>query len=158
MKMVVAVDKNLGIGYEDGLLFRVKEDMQHFKNTTTDGVMIMGRKTHFSMANGKALPNRIHIVLSTQDYKNCENVYYVKNVDEAIELANSFDKEIYVVGGNTIYNLFIPFIKEVILTEFNDEAEHVDTYLSKDIYENLFPYKLETYLNGYMNISYNYLI
>ncbi len=51
------------IGLDGQLPWRVKNDMKWFKNITTGGVVIMGRKTWESIGM-KPLTDRINIVVS----------------------------------------------------------------------------------------------
>ena len=62
---VVCVDKNFGIGYKNSLLFHCKEDMRHFKEITTGGIVIVGRKTYESFPVAP-LPDRFNIVVTRQ--------------------------------------------------------------------------------------------
>ena len=52
MNLIVAVDKNWGIGYQNKLLNSIPEDMKYFRETTTGKVVVMGRKTLESFPNG----------------------------------------------------------------------------------------------------------
>ena len=45
MKLIVAAAKNWAIGYNSRLLFDLPDDMEFFKKTTLNKVVIMGRKT-----------------------------------------------------------------------------------------------------------------
>ena len=58
MQAIVCVDQNWGIGKDGKLLFRIKEDMQHFKRLTMGHTVIMGRKTLESLPGKKGLPGR----------------------------------------------------------------------------------------------------
>ena len=57
MNLIVAVDKNWGIGYQNKLLNSIPEDMKYFRETTTGKVVVMGRKTLESFPNGLPLKN-----------------------------------------------------------------------------------------------------
>ena len=61
MNLIVVVDKNWGIGKNNGLLFSLKKDMKFFRETTTGKVVVMGANTFLSFPNG-ALPNRVNVV------------------------------------------------------------------------------------------------
>ena len=63
MKAMVAVDKNLGIGYKGELLERIPEDIKFFKQSTIGKVVIMGRATFLSLPGQEPLKDRINIVL-----------------------------------------------------------------------------------------------
>ena len=61
MNLIVAVDKNWGIGYENKLLVSIPDDMKFFRETTTGNVVVMGRKTLESFPGGRPLKNRTNI-------------------------------------------------------------------------------------------------
>ena len=62
MKLIVAVAKNWAIGYQDGLLFCLPEDMAFFKKTTNNKVVVMGRKTLLSFPDGKPLKYYLQLI------------------------------------------------------------------------------------------------
>ncbi len=64
MNLIVAVSKNWGIGWKGDLLFNLPEDMEFFKNTTKNNVVVMGRITLLSLPGGKPLKNRTNIVMT----------------------------------------------------------------------------------------------
>jgi len=70
----------------------------------------MRRKTFESI--GKPLPNRINIVLTHQSNLKIEGVNIVNSVDEIInDWSKKFpDKQIIIIGGQQIYQLFLPHI------------------------------------------------
>ena len=64
MNLIVAVDKDWGIGYDGELLEHIPEDMKHFRELTMDNIVIMGRKTWDSLPG--VLRRRINIVISSK--------------------------------------------------------------------------------------------
>ena len=64
MNIIVAVDKNWGIGKDNRLLVSIPADMKFFRTTTTGKVVVMGRKTLESFPGGQPLKNRTNIVLT----------------------------------------------------------------------------------------------
>ena len=64
MKIIVAADKNWGIGVNNNLLVSIPADMKLFRETTTGNVVVMGRKTLESFPNGLPLKNRVNLVLT----------------------------------------------------------------------------------------------
>ena len=60
ISIIAAVDRHMGIGYENKLLFWLPNDLKRFKALTTGNTIIMGRKTFESLPKG-ALPNRRNI-------------------------------------------------------------------------------------------------
>lgn len=64
VKVIVAIDDNNCIGKDNELLYCNSEDMEHFKNLTIGNVVIMGRKTYFSIPEKfRPLRNRLNIVM-----------------------------------------------------------------------------------------------
>ena len=80
---IVAHDKNLLIG--NGLLipWHIKEDFQHFKETTLNHTIIMGLNTYKSI--GKALPNRKTIVVNFEPVPEIRDAEVCTSLQELIE-------------------------------------------------------------------------
>lgn len=138
IKGIVAVDEFDGIGYENDLLFKLKEDMTHFKETTTGHIVVMGKNT-FESLKSKPLPNRHNIVLSStlnkEDYQ-FENLTILDSLEDLINLVKKLDKDsdkdIFIMGGGKMYETMEPYINEWIVTIFDKAATKVDTYLEVD--------------------------
>jgi dihydrofolate reductase len=87
--------------------WNVKADMAHFRDLTTNGVIIMGRKTLESLTNGK-FTKRINIVVSRtlgpDDVKR--DVVVARSLTEALEYASAHhqDKRWFVIGGAELYS------------------------------------------------------
>ena len=80
----------------------------------------MGRKTYESI--GRPLPNRLNIVLSNSEIKELPNLKWAKNPETALLIADiytisSMKKQFFVIGGETIYNIFDIYINRVWLTD-----------------------------------------
>ena len=131
VSLVAAMAKNRTIGNKNKLIWHLPEDLEFFKTTTKNKVMIMGRKTFESLP--KVLPNRFHIVISRNPGTVVhERVHYVSSVDESMAKAKELVKsgwgdEVCVVGGAEIYKLFIPLANKIYLTEIN-KAYEGDTF------------------------------
>lgn len=109
---VVAIAENNAIGKNNELLWRLPNDLKHFKQITSGHTVIMGRKTFDSV--GKPLPNRRNIVITRQkiDIPGCE---VVGSVNEALALCAGED-EVFIVGGAEIYKLAMPQTDRIYLT------------------------------------------
>lgn len=116
MDCIVNVDINWAIGTDNHLLFNIPEDMKFFKNTTIDGVIIMGKNTLLSLPDSKPLPNRINIVLSTSLNRNdciiCKNI---SQLTKQLEKINN--KKVFVIGGEQIYRQLLPYCKTAYVTK-----------------------------------------
>lgn len=134
ISIIVATDLNGGIGKDNKLLFHIKEDMQRFKELTSNHTVIMGRKTQESLPQ-KFLPNRNNIVLTKTNigtklglnYK----IEYMSNIEEIISRYFLSDEEVFVIGGASIYKQFLPYTDKIYLTYVEDEKES-DSYFNLD--------------------------
>lgn len=112
VKLILAHDHDNAIGHEDGRLpWRSSLDMKRFKELTTGGTVIMGRKTFQSLGRPKGLPNRCNVVISRD-----EN--YTHNLDIDVVAYDSLegaigdaifvkDPAVWIIGGATIYDYAI---------------------------------------------------
>lgn len=109
-RVILATTKNNVLGLNNDLPWKndFSEDLRYFKKITsfseTDkkNVLIMGRKTFESLP--KLLPNRIHIVISSNLNVNLEDIYVVNSFDKAIDLAFELNNNgVFVIGGKSIY-------------------------------------------------------
>lgn len=128
MKAILAADKNWGIGYNNHLLVSIPSDMKFFRQTTTGKVVVMGRKTLESFPNGMPLKNRTNIVLTAnQDYQ-VKDAVIVHSEDELMEELKKYDaNDIYVIGGESVYRMMLPYCDTVYVTKI-DRAFQADTF------------------------------
>ena len=128
MKAIFAADKNWGIGYNNHLLVSIPSDMKFFRQTTTGKVVVMGRKTLESFPNGMPLKNRTNIVLTAnQDYQ-VKDAVIVHSEDELMEELKKYDADdIYVIGGESVYRMMLPYCDTVYVTKI-DRAFQADTF------------------------------
>lgn len=130
LSIIVAVSENGVIGKDNQLLWKLSADLMYFKNLTTNHVVIMGRKTYESI--GKPLPNRINIVISSNNSFRAEGVEIVSSLEKAIEKAQNLlpNNEIFIIGGGTIYKQALSVADKVYLTEVKTSIEG-DTFFPK---------------------------
>lgn len=132
--MIAAIDRASGLGKGNELLYRIKEDMQYFKETTLHSPVIMGRKTYDSLPN--PLIDRMNIVITTQStdvHTTKSGVVFVNSKEEALAKAVGYLTEhggdkIWIIGGAQIYAMFLPDAVELHLTVINGEREDADTF------------------------------
>lgn len=131
MKIIAAVDKNWAIGYQNKLLVQIPEDMRHFKNMTENHVVFMGRKTLISFPDSRPLPDRTNIVL-TSDRSFCSGqAVIVHSVEEALEEFQNYpSEEIYIIGGSSVYEQFLPCVQEAYITYIQHEYQ-ADAYFPR---------------------------
>lgn len=104
MDLIVAADKNWGIGNKGGLLCHLPGDMRFFKAVTTGGVVVMGRATLESFPKKKGLPDRINLVLTRDLSWSAEGVTAVHSLKELEEELEKYpEKPVHIIGGESIY-------------------------------------------------------
>ena len=81
MKLVVAVDKEWGIGYRGDLLARVRADLQHFRALTEGKVVILGSNTLATFPGGRVLKNRTNLVLHPEESYRPEGAVVLHSLD-----------------------------------------------------------------------------
>lgn len=153
--IIAAVDNNGGLGYNNKLLFTDPLDFKHFKNTTKNNIVVMGRKTFESI--GKALPDRINIVITSDTNYTAKDVIVVSDLSELLEVCITFkDKDVFILGGESIYRQFKNKAHGIILTKFNASAEKVDTYfpINNDELVSNFRLNKTLYLKPSIKIEY----
>lgn len=129
LSIIVAKAKNNIIGKDNTMLWKLPDDLKRFKEMTEGKTIIMGRKTFESL--GEVLPNRKHIIFSQNpDLKvDNENVQVVHSLLEIQELIEK-QEEAFIIGGSMIYNLLMPYVKKMYVTEINQEFDG-DTFFPK---------------------------
>lgn len=128
MNLIVNADKNWGIGKNNELLVHIPNDMKMFRETTTGHVVVMGRKTLESFPGGKPLPKRTNVVLTTDMEYEAKGAEIVHSKEELMEFLASYDEnDIYIIGGESIYRMMLPYCKRAIVTKL-DYAYDADTF------------------------------
>ena len=128
MKIIVAADKNWGIGVNNNLLVSIPADMKFFRETTTGNVVVMGRKTLESFPNGLPLKNRVNVVLTKDVNYQVKGAIIVHSMDELKEELKEYDSDnVYVIGGATIYEQLIDYCDTAYVTKI-DYSYEADVY------------------------------
>jgi len=134
MKAIVAVTSNWGIGLAGELLLKLPEDMKRFKEMTIGKVVIMGSKTYKSLPNGQPLPERNNIVLSTNPNLNHRGIIQAECLKDLFSYLKKLNTDdIYIIGGQSIYEQFLPFCSEALVTRINADFSYDRYFPSLDI-------------------------
>lgn len=126
VSIIAAVDRNLGIGFQNKLLFWLPNDLKRFKALTTGNTIIMGRRTFESLPKG-ALPHRRNIVLSANPETQCLGAELFPTLEAALKSCCP-EEEVYIIGGASVYNQAMPLADRLCLTEIDAEASQADTF------------------------------
>lgn len=130
IKLIIAIDKNGMMGYENRLPWRLSEDLKQFKAETLNCPIIMGSNTYRSLPG--ILPNREHIVLSKSITESNDKISVFSGLQPLMEYLQGYEVA-YVIGGPNIIHQFLKFnfIDEMIITHVDTEAVG-DTWLNMD--------------------------
>jgi dihydrofolate reductase len=117
--LIAAVARNGVIGRDNALPWRLKGDMQFFRQTTIGHTVVMGRRTWESL--GKALPKRLNLVVTRNPAFRAEGAEVVASLEAA--LAAVGDGPIFVIGGAQLYRQALPWADRLLITEVAAEVE-----------------------------------
>lgn len=121
---VVAMDAARAIGNRGGIPWRLAEDMRLFKRITMGHPILMGRKTWESL--GRPLPGRQNIVLTRDAGYRAEGAEVIHDVAELEHMALQ-DEDVMVIGGAQVYELLLPRMQRLCVSEVQGEHE-ADTF------------------------------
>lgn len=120
---IIAMAKNRVIGKDNDFPWHLPADMIHFRNLTIGNTVIMGRGTyeHLLKRIGKILPDRTNIVITRNKGYQAPGAIVVHSLEEALEKAPT--KEVFVIGGARIFELALPVLERIYLTEIDLTTE-----------------------------------
>jgi dihydrofolate reductase len=129
----IARARNGVIGKDGGLPWRLKSDLQIFKQVTMGKPVIMGRKTFESLPGG-ALKGRMNIVLTRDGSYEPKGAVVCEDFSEAVQIGREQAEEdgvdeVCVIGGASIFELALTRARRLYLTDVEAEVEG-DTVLS----------------------------
>lgn len=132
MIAIVVVDQNWAIGKENKLLAYLPTDLARFKEITREGIVVMGRKTLESLPNGEPLPLRDNVVLTRDEKYEKKGVTVINNLTNSLTYLRAKSSEtnqvVSIIGGQSIYEQFLPFCHQVHVTKIDHAFEGVDTF------------------------------
>lgn len=118
---IVATDSNGCIGDNGELPWHLPADLKRFKELTSGGVVVMGRKT-FESLDCKPLPNRVNMVITNNmpfmAKHSRSNVIFYSSISTAIEEAKYEAsvlglKEVWIIGGQSIYEQTMQYVDRI---------------------------------------------
>lgn len=122
--LIATMDIDNGIGNIEGnQLYEIPKSKQRLNNITKGNIVVVGRKTFEKMPKS-FLDGRKVIVMSKDVDFNPIGIHVAKNVEEVLKISLNFD--IYIIGGEQIFNEFIKYADTLLLTQVYDN--HKDAY------------------------------
>lgn len=154
ISIIAAIGKNNELGKDNNLIWHIKGDLAHFKELTMHKKIVMGASTYKSLP--KKLEGREYIILS-KSLSNIPDAQIYQNFDDLLAYLNTIDEEVMIIGGASIYKLFLPYAEVLYLTEIEEES-NADVYfpefdkkdftktLSEEHVDDDIKYKFVTYV------------
>lgn len=128
VNMIMCLDACNGLGKNNDLLYRLPSDMKMFRQRTLGMIIIMGRKTFESLH--KVLPHREHWVITNQEgYIVPDGVKVFHSKEEVLQELG--DRRAFVIGGSSIYQMFLDDCTNMYVTRVND-TKKADTVFDFD--------------------------
>ncbi|WP_175987441.1 DfrD/DfrG/DfrK family trimethoprim-resistant dihydrofolate reductase [Bacillus sp. Marseille-Q1617] len=120
VSLIAAMDENRVIGKDNDIPWRIPKDWEYVKEVTQGHPIILGRKNLESI--GRALPNRRNIVLTRDENYTFQGCEMAHSADEVFELCKH-EKEMFIFGGEQIYELFLPYVEKMYITKIHHAFE-----------------------------------
>ncbi|MDP6099438.1 MAG: dihydrofolate reductase [Candidatus Thalassarchaeaceae archaeon] len=139
--MIVAMDEDGVIGRDGVMPWHLPADLAHFKHSTMDCPIIMGRKTHEAI--GRPLPGRLNVVLTRDMDWFDSDVEIVNSIDEALDVSAieaGAEGWAWVIGGGAIYATMLPRCDRLLVTHVKAKVGGGDTwfpYINWDDWEEI---------------------
>lgn len=127
ISIIVAVSDDWGIGMNNELLWQLPEDLKRFKKLTMGNAIVMGKKTWESLPK-RPLPGRKNVVLTDNPSECIDGAITAYSISDALEKC-SIDKEIFIIGGGSIYRQFMPLADRLYITHVH-KITPADTYFN----------------------------
>ena len=150
MEAIYAIDSKNGLSKNGVIPWKSKKDMLFFMNKTIKNIVIMGKNTYFSIPNEhRPLKNRLNIVFTREphvyevDINENSNVIFTNNIKIYEDIFTNVSKyynrymflndnfKIFIIGGKTIYEEFIPLCSKIWVTRLKRDYE-CDLFLDYD--------------------------
>ena len=120
ISIIVAVSDDWGIGKDNELLWNISEDLKRFKRLTTGNTVIMGKKTWESLPR-RPLPGRTNIVLTDDPKEIIDGSVTAYSIEDALSKCEK-GKEIFVIGGGSVYRQFMQVADRLYITHVHKKA------------------------------------
>lgn len=129
INIIAAIAQNNAIGKDNQLLWHIKDDLQLFKKTTLNHVIIMGRKSYESI--GRPLPKRTNVVITRKRDYQPEGVMVFNSLNNAFDHFREKEEAVYVIGGGEIYRQSLDDADCLHISHVDVSVEDADTFFPK---------------------------
>lgn len=124
MNLIVAADKNWGIGLNGTQPIVIPEDRRYFRKLTDGATVILGRRTLMDFPGGAPLPGRNNIVLSRNAELNIDGAVVAHSLNELFSITGDLPPDkIFVIGGGSVFNTLLPYCTYAYVTKLSASPE-----------------------------------
>lgn len=122
ISMIAAMAANRVIGKDTKIPWKIPGEQKRFRNLTLGKTVIMGRKTFESI--GKPLPGRRTIIVTRNEAYNSESqeCLIAHSLESALGHCRGLE-EVFIGGGQQLYELALPIADNIYLTVIEKEFE-----------------------------------
>jgi dihydrofolate reductase len=150
VQAILAVDNQMGLAKQSAIPWKNKTDLNFFKSKTINQIIVMGSNTLLSLPNSAPLKDRINIVVTnnfdkySKNYSKYNNIIFVSKSHVLNLLHYCYkDKTIFIIGGNEIFNMLLPYCSTIWLTKIKSNYDcdlifnyNIDNFNKSIIYED----------------------
>lgn len=128
---IFAMDVNWLIGKGNLLPWRYPVDLAYFKKMTKGKTVLMGDNTYHSL---KSYYKKTPLPFGEIYVANLNDATYPDAIliKDVIDFVKNYNKELWIIGGKSIYNLTLPYINTLYIT-------HILNFHIGDVYFDSFP-------------------
>ncbi len=155
ISLIVAIAEDKGIGKANDMLVYISDDLKRFKAITSGHTIVMGRKTLLSLPK-YPLPNRRHIVITTDKEASFEGCEVAHSVEEVLAKVSQ-EEEVFIIGGGTIYNQFYPHASKLYLTQIHKTFTGADVFFDEFNAQDWIVDKQEKHHDDKNNLDYTFI-
>jgi len=129
LRLVAGVARTGAIGDGKTIPWHYDEDEQQYKDRVADHPVVVGRKTHMGMTRVRG--THPVVVTSTPDEYAEDDATFVSTVPDAVAAVGAQRDTGYVIGGQSIYAMFLPYADRAFVSELSERqvASRVFPYL-----------------------------
>jgi len=129
LNLIAGVARTGAIGDGDTIPWHYGEDEQQYKDRVAGHPVIVGRKTHMGMTRVRGT-HPVVVTGSPDEYEE-DDATFVSSVPEAVDAVAAQDEVGWVIGGQSVYAMFLPYADRAFVSELPERqvASRVFPYL-----------------------------
>lgn len=124
---------NRVIGRNNKMPWHLSADLKRFRALTMNAPILMGRKTFESI--GKPLDGRTNLILSKNPHYQPKDCLVFDSLETALNAAQNYGKELFIIGGATLYEMTLPLAQRLYLTDIEAEFQGDTFFPEMDLSE-----------------------